>query len=114
MLRLTPPRARLGRGDPRRPGAARRAVTVAVAAVGLVLAVAGPVSATAITAPGGGESFAIHPGDSFRVGYDFTIPGNNQSVTVTWANPKAVVNFTCPGGSSGSFTIPMPDYVLTV
>lgn len=89
-------------------------MTVAVAAVGLVLAVAGPVSATAITAPGGGESFNIQPGDSFRVGYDFTIPGNNQSVTVTWTNPKATVNFTCPGGSSGSFTIPMPDYTATV
>jgi hypothetical protein len=117
MRELTPPRPRLGRGGPRRPSSARRSVTVAVAAVAavaLVLAVAGSASATAITAPGGGESFVIHPGDSFRVGYDFTIPGNSQSVTVVWANPKAVVNFTCPDGSSGSFTIPMPDYLVTV
>jgi uncharacterized repeat protein (TIGR01451 family) len=92
----------------------RRALTVAVGAVGLALTVAGPASATPITSPGGGESFNIHPGDSFKVGYDFTIPGNNESVTVTWTNPKAVVNFTCPGGSSGSFTIPMPDYTVTV
>ena len=85
----------------------------AIAAV-VTVGLAGPAAATSLTPPGGGESFNIHPGDSFRVGYDFTIPGNNQPVTVKFANLKAVVNFTCATGASGSFTIPMPNYVATV
>jgi len=90
-----------------------RTLAIAVAVGTVVLAAASPAGATSITPPGGGESFNIHPGDSFRVGYDFTIPGNNRSVTVRWSHPKAVVNFTCSNGGSGSFTIAMPSATIT-
>src|SRR5262245_12478333 len=79
-----------------------------------MLAVAAPAAhATPITSPGGGEKFNIHPGDKFDVGYDFTISGNSGAVTVNWTNPKAVVNFTCSNGTSGSFTVPMPNATYT-
>src|SRR5579875_2413164 len=82
----------------------------AIASLGL----AAGADATPITPPTGGESFDIHPGDSFQVGYDFTIPGNSSPVTVQFTALKATVNFSCPGGSTGSFVIPMPDYTVTV
>jgi hypothetical protein len=89
-------------------------VVLSLLAAAFVVALPSSGSATPIKPPGGGESFNIRPGDSFRVGYDFTIPGNKSPVTVTWSNPQAVVSFTCPGGGSGSFTIPMPNYSVTV
>jgi hypothetical protein len=89
-------------------------VVLSLLAAAVVVALPSSGSATPIKPPGGGESFNIHPGDSFRVGYDFTIPGNKAPVTVTWTNPQAVVNFTCSDGGSGSFTIPMPSFTVTV
>ena len=90
------------------------ALTSALALLAAALVASSSASATAIKSPGGGESFNIRPGDTFRVGYVFTIPGNHGPVTVTWTDPQATVWFTCPGGGSGSFSIDMPDYTTVV
>jgi len=91
-----------------------KVASLLAAVAGVLVGVVPAAMATQITSPGGGESFDIHPGDSFRVGYDFTIPGNNDAVAVAWSNPRAVVNYTCPDGSAGAFAISMPNYKVTV
>ena len=96
-----------------RPGGVLLTV-VGLACVGLLGVGAQAAGATALTSPGGGESFKIHPGDSFKVGYDFTVPGNHKSVAVQFRHLKATVHFTCPNGSDGSFVVTMPDYTVTV
>ena len=103
------------RGNPSRKLLRRTGQTFVIAATAFVaLAGATPAFATPITSPGGGESFPIRPGDTVQAGYDFTIPGNNQSVTVKVTHPQAVVNFSCQGGGSGSFLIAMPDATSSV
>lgn len=103
---------RLDRGRAR--GSLPRAVVAMSAALAAALGGGAVASATPITSPGGGESFNISPGDSFRVGYDFKVSGSHGPIVVRWTDPKAVVNFTCDNGSTGSFTIPMPDYTTTL
>ncbi len=100
--------------SPNRRRSARRTAGGLLGVVIAAAAVASPAWATEIASPGGGETLKVMPGDTVLAGYDFTIAGNSTAVTVKWSHPTAVFNFTCANGRSGSFTIAMPDYTVTV
>jgi hypothetical protein len=51
------------------------------------------------------------PGATLNAGYDFTIPGNNTSVFVTFTNPAVKINVKCANGMAprtSTVTVPMP------
>jgi hypothetical protein len=54
----------------------------------------------------------LAPGATLKAGYDFTIPGDNNSVTVTFTNPEVTfTNVTCVSGATpttSTITVPMP------
>ena len=53
----------------------------------------------------------VAPGATLKAGYDFTIPGNNNSVFVTFTHPKVTFNVTCANGMTpamSTVTVPMP------
>jgi hypothetical protein len=53
----------------------------------------------------------LAPGATLKAGYDFTIPGNNNSVFVTFTNPEVTfANVTCVSGATpatSTITVPM-------
>jgi len=59
----------------------------------------------------------VAPGGTLKAGYDFTIPGDNNPVTVTFTNPE--VTFThvkCASGAApttSTITVPMPTQTYT-
>jgi hypothetical protein len=53
----------------------------------------------------------VAPGYTLKAGYDFTIPGNNNSVTVTLTNPEVTFNVKCANGTTptaSTVTVAMP------
>ena len=53
----------------------------------------------------------VAPGATLKAGYDFTIPGDNNSVFVTFTNPKVTFNVKCVNGMTptmSTITVPMP------
>jgi hypothetical protein len=53
----------------------------------------------------------VAPGATLKAGYDFTIPGNNNSVFVTFTHPKVTFDVKCADGSTpttSTITVPMP------
>jgi hypothetical protein len=74
-----------------------------------------PGSVTIGNAAGG--SVTVNPGTTLRVGYDFTVPGNKSTFTVTVTNPQATFMVACASGakpSSSTFTVTMPTQTYTV
>ena len=58
----------------------------------------------------------LEPGATLRAGYDFTIPGNNNPVTVTFTNPEVTFNVKCTNGMTptmSAITVPMPTQSYT-
>jgi trimeric autotransporter adhesin len=59
----------------------------------------------------------VAPGATLMAGYDFTIPGDNNSVTVTFTNPEVTfTNVTCASGATpttSTITVPMPTQSYT-
>jgi hypothetical protein len=52
----------------------------------------------------------LAPGATLKAGYDFTIPGNNNSVFVTFTDPTVTFNVTCVSGATpatSTITVPM-------
>lgn len=53
----------------------------------------------------------LAPGATLKAGYDFTIPGNNNSVFVTFTSPAVTFNVKCANGmtpATSTITVPMP------
>ena len=53
----------------------------------------------------------VSPGTTLKVGYDFTVPGNSASFSVTVSNPQVVFVVACVSGatpSASTFTVAMP------
>jgi hypothetical protein len=53
----------------------------------------------------------VAPGATLQAGYDFTIPGNNNSVTLTVSNAQVSFAVSCVSGaapSASTFTVTMP------
>jgi hypothetical protein len=53
----------------------------------------------------------LAPGATLKAGYDFTIPGNNNSVFVTFTSPAVTFNVKCASGmtpTTSTITVPMP------
>ena len=60
----------------------------------------------------------VTPGDTLYAGYDFNVPGNNSSFTLTFNNPMVVFTVNCADGStpsSSTLTVSMPtqSYAVT-
>jgi hypothetical protein len=59
----------------------------------------------------------ISPGDTLMVGYDFTVPGNKASFSLTVNNPQVVFTVRCVSGASPSQsteTVSMPSQTYSV
>jgi len=59
----------------------------------------------------------VAPGTLLEAGYDFTVPGNNHTLTITVANPEVVFAARCVSGATPSlpvFTVTMPTRTYTV
>lgn len=59
----------------------------------------------------------VTPGTTLMAGYDFTIPGNNSTLSVTVNNPQVVFTVRCVSGASPSqstLTVPMATTSYTV
>ena len=53
----------------------------------------------------------VAPGATLKAGYDFTIPGDNNSVFVTFTNPEVTFAVKCANGMTptmSTVTVPMP------
>src|SRR5438552_2908988 len=51
----------------------------------------------------------IHPGDTIKAGYDFTMPGSHPAATVTVQNASVKVLIKCSSGTAvGPIAIPLP------
>jgi len=59
----------------------------------------------------------VSPGTTLLVGYDFTIPGNSNTLTVTVSNPQVTFAVACvsgtPSQSMGTITMPTQSYLVT-
>jgi hypothetical protein len=56
----------------------------------------------------------VAPGATLKAGYDFTIPGDNNSVFVTFTNPAVTFNVKCANGlnpTTSMVTLGMPTQV---
>ena len=60
-----------------------------------------------------GGNLKVAPGSTLQAGYDFTIPGDNNSVYVTFTSPEVTfTEVTCANGAtptSSTIAVPMPD-----
>jgi Right handed beta helix region len=59
----------------------------------------------------------VAPGATLKVGYDFTIPGNNKTIPLNVSSPKVVFTLRCVSGAPASpstFTVTMPNASFTV
>jgi hypothetical protein len=43
----------------------------------------------------------VHPGDTLRVGYDFTMPGSHPAATLLFTQTKVTFQATCVSGPGG-------------
>ena len=60
----------------------------------------------------------LNPGATLKAGYDFTLPGNHNTLTLNVDNPSVVFTVHCASGanpSSSRLTVPMPtqSYLVT-
>ncbi len=59
----------------------------------------------------------ISPGTTLKVGYDFTVPGNHTSFSLTVSKPQVVFAVACVSGatpSASTFTVAMPTQTYAV
>jgi len=59
----------------------------------------------------------VPPGTTLEAGYDLTVPGNNQVLTIAVANPQVVFTARCVSGrapSSPTITVAMPSQTYSV
>src|SRR5262249_11411604 len=59
----------------------------------------------------------VSPGVTLKVGYDFTVPGNKASLSLTINNPQVVLTVRCVSGASPSQsteTVSMPSQTYSV
>jgi len=59
----------------------------------------------------------VSPGVTLKVGYDFAVPGNKASLSLTISNPQVVLTVRCVSGASPSQsteTVSMPSQTYTV
>lgn len=59
----------------------------------------------------------VSPGTTLKVGYDFTVPGNHASFSLTVSNPQVVFAVACVSGatpSASTFTVAMPAQTYAV
>lgn len=59
----------------------------------------------------------VSPGTILKAGYDFTVPGNASTFSITVTNPQVVFTVRCVSGaapSSSTFTVTMPTQTYTV
>lgn len=59
----------------------------------------------------------VSPGTTLEAGYDFTVPGNKASFSLTVTNPQVVFTVNCVSGatpSSSTLTVPMPTTTYSV
>ncbi len=59
----------------------------------------------------------VSPGTTLKAGYDFTVPGNNSSFSLTVNSPQVVFAVNCVSGatpSSPTFTVSMPTTTYSV
>jgi hypothetical protein len=59
----------------------------------------------------------VSPGETLRVGYDFTLPGNNTTLTLTVSSAGVTFAAACASGAAPSapgFAVPMPAQSYTV
>jgi hypothetical protein len=58
----------------------------------------------------------LAPGATLKAGYDFTIPGDNNPVTVTFTHPEVTFDVKCANGTTptmSAITVPMPTQTYT-
>jgi hypothetical protein len=74
-----------------------------------------PVCSAVVTISGSMEgNLPVHPGDTIKAGYDFTLPGSQTADTVSFSNVSVTLPVQCPNGTTDMLTIPMPNYTVTV
>ena len=59
----------------------------------------------------------VSPGDTLMAGYDFTVPGNHASFSLTVNSPQVVFTVNCVSGatpSSPTLTVSMPTQTYAV
>jgi len=59
----------------------------------------------------------VSPGTTLKAGYDFTVPGNHASFSLTVSNPHVVFAVACVSGatpSASTFTVVMPTQTYAV
>jgi hypothetical protein len=59
----------------------------------------------------------VSPGTTLQAGYDFTVPGNHASFSLTVSNPQMVFAVRCVCGatpSASTFTVTMPTQTYAV
>jgi hypothetical protein len=57
----------------------------------------------------------VNPGDTLKVGYDFTMPGKHAAAIVSFKNSKVTFTYTCVSGpGSGTLVVGMSDQAYTV
>ena len=68
-----------------------------------------PKPASPVTITGSMEgNLPVHPGDTLRAGYDFTIPGTHPAATVRVSGASVALTVDCPRGATVPVTIPLP------
>ncbi|HWC34048.1 MAG TPA: hypothetical protein VG650_04380 [Mycobacteriales bacterium] len=68
-----------------------------------------PSGSGALTISGSMEgNLPVHPGDTLRAGYDFTMPGSHPAATVTVSNAQVSLTVKCQNGSTVPVTIALP------
>lgn len=64
-----------------------------------------------------GGDLKVSPGTTLEAGYDFTVPGNHASFSLTVGTPRVVFAVACVSGAtppSSTFTVPMPTRTYSV
>jgi RHS repeat-associated protein/uncharacterized repeat protein (TIGR01451 family) len=56
----------------------------------------------------------IHPGDSLRAGFDFTMPGSHPAATASFYNGYVSLLVKCANGSAPALTIQLPAQTINV
>jgi len=106
---------RVSRGSDGRRRLAVASAIVATAA-GLQLGFASHAAAGApITISGSMEgNLPVHPNDTLRAGYDFTIPGAHPAATVTVSSATVSLTVQCADKSTVPLSITFPTYTVSV
>jgi hypothetical protein len=55
----------------------------------------------------------IHPGDTLRAGFDFTMPGSHPAATASFYNGYVALLVKCADGTSPPLTIQLPSQTIT-